>query len=60
MNDIEVKPTNAETAISTLRGRGYDDAAILRFAKAARSWTTKDGVEWKVWKEVESQMSGVT
>jgi len=56
----DVEPTSAPAAIAELRKRGYDDASAYRYAKAARSWTKKDGPEWNVWKQVEAELTKET
>lgn len=53
MNELIADPKNAQSAIDTLTKRGYDTAAVYRFACAARSWSTKDSEQWKIWREVE-------
>lgn len=45
--------TSKEEALAGLRERGYDDAAISRFAASIRSWTPRDSDAWKMWKDVE-------
>jgi len=54
---IDIKPVSARHCIDELTKRGYDSAAIYRYACAARSWCEKDSAERKVWKEVEAKTS---
>lgn len=56
-DDILMVPHDSKTAIATLEKRGYDTAAIYRYACAARSWSKKDSEQWKIWKEVEKLTS---
>ena len=53
----DVEPTSSKEALAELKRRGYADSAALSYAKAARSWTTKDSAAWKVWKQVEAALS---
>lgn len=46
----------AQLAIDHLTTKGYERDGIWRYAKAARSWTTRDSTQWKLWKEVETMM----
>lgn len=43
-----------EERFTVLKERGYDNAAIARYAAAARSWEKKDTYEWLVWVGVEN------
>lgn len=38
LDAIIASPRSSQDAYETLRSRGYDNLAIKRFAKAARSW----------------------
>ena len=35
----------------------YDDAAIVRFAKAARSWMERGSPQWNAWLLIEHRLS---
>lgn len=49
-----IEPTTALAVIAELSKREYSDTAALSYAKAARSWTEKGTLAFKVWKEVET------
>lgn len=40
---------DAEEAYEDLKLKKYDDMAIFRFAKAARSWCEKFSPKWFMW-----------
>ena len=53
--DSDFQPSSVEQAIEVLTIAGYDRESIHRFAKAAKSWATKDDQAWTIWKQVEEK-----
>jgi hypothetical protein len=45
-----------EKVIKELLSTGYDSASALSYAKAERSWSTKESPEWKLWIAVIEQL----
>lgn len=56
---IDIDVATPEEAMTVLRDRGYDTAAIYSFACAARSWCKKGEADWLMWKAVEALSSSV-
>ena len=50
---LPIPPTSPDGVLEELRRRGYDDAAALSYAAAARSWTDPGSPERSVWNAVE-------
>lgn len=51
------KRSGPDEEIAALRKKGYDDAAIARYAVAERSWCERSTAQWELWREVERLMT---